>query len=417
MSFDIVIKVENLGKCYHIYDRPQDRLKQSILPKIKRLFCMRPKQYFREFWAVKDLSFEVERGETIGIIGRNGSGKSTLLQLICGALAHTGGSVTTKGRIAALLELGSGFNSEFTGRENVYMNGAIFGLTKDEIDGRFDDIAAFADLGGFIDQPVKVYSSGMLMRLAFAVSASVDPDILIIDEALAVGDAAFQFKCMERLKALIQNGTTLLLVSHDINMIKSFCKRAIYLKDGMLQMSGSPDRVAEHYFLDIRNDQRLNLCGKTVKRKQSSGCGSGFAFGTEEGRISKIVFGEDMSQTGSFIRGEYAEVHVEVVYRDNITNPSLSLIIQDRRLVDVSGRFFYLSGTTSGNGWKTAAAVLRFPVNLAPGYYHITARLEDRPSSTSFMPIDKQVGVLSFDVIENEHEFLGLVDLGIERVR
>ena len=191
---DIAIKVQNLSKCYHIYDSPRDRLKQFIAPRLQRLTWQTPKQYFREFWAVKDVSFEIKKGETVGIIGRNGSGKSTLLQMICGTLNPSHGSIETNGRIAALLELGSGFNPEFTGRENVYMNASVLGLSNKEIDERFDDIVAFADIGEFVEQPVKTYSSGMMVRLAFAVIAHVDADILIIDEALAVGDAFFTFE-------------------------------------------------------------------------------------------------------------------------------------------------------------------------------------------------------------------------------
>ncbi|HNE06270.1 MAG TPA: ABC transporter ATP-binding protein, partial [Anaerolineales bacterium] len=177
------IKVENLSKCYHVYNQPQDRLKQSVIPRLQKLIGRTPSLYYHDFWALRDITFDVKKGETIGIIGRNGSGKSTLLQLICGTLTPTSGMVMTQGRIAALLELGSGFNLEFSGRENVYINGAILGLTKEEVDSRFDDIAAFADIGEFIEQPVKTYSSGMVVRLAFAVQAMVDPDILIVDEA------------------------------------------------------------------------------------------------------------------------------------------------------------------------------------------------------------------------------------------
>ena len=184
---DIAIRVSNLGKYYQIYDAPRDRLKQFVLSRLQRLIGKQPKQYFREFWALKEVSFEIKKGETVGIIGRNGSGKSTLLQMICGTLFPTNGTVETRGRIAALLELGSGFNPEFTGRENVYLNGAVLGLSKEEIDTRFDAIAAFADIGDFIEQPVKTYSSGMFVRLAFAIQANVDPEILIVDEALAGG--------------------------------------------------------------------------------------------------------------------------------------------------------------------------------------------------------------------------------------
>ena len=254
MCSDIAIKVDSLGKCYHIYDQPQDRLKQSLYPRMQRLIGIQPKSYFREFWALKDISFEVRKGETVGIIGRNGAGKSTLLQLICGTLAPTCGSVTNKGRIAAMLELGSGFNPEFTGRENVSMNGAILGLTKDEIDYRFEDITAFADIGVFIEQPVKTYSSGMLVRLAFAVSVCIEPDVLIVDEALAVGDMNFQAKCMTALARMQKKGTTILFVSHDIGSIKSLCSRGIYLERGRLKVMGAAPNVAELYIRTMREE-------------------------------------------------------------------------------------------------------------------------------------------------------------------
>ena len=200
MSSEISIKVENLSKCYQVYEQPRDRLRQFVMPRIRRMAGLKPKQYFREFWALRDVSFEVKKGETVGIIGRNGSGKSTLLQMICGTLNPSSGSITGTGRISALLELGSGFNPEFTGRENVYMNAAVLGLDKEEIDARFDGIAAFADIGDFIEQPVKTFSSGMVVRLAFSVAINVDPEILIVDEALSVGDELFQRKCFSRIE-------------------------------------------------------------------------------------------------------------------------------------------------------------------------------------------------------------------------
>jgi lipopolysaccharide transport system ATP-binding protein len=245
-SKDIAIRVQGLSKCYGIYANPRDRLKQFILPRLQRLIGQAPKQYFREFWALKDISFEIKKGETVGIIGRNGSGKSTLLQMICGTLNPTSGSIQTNGRIAALLELGSGFNPEFTGRENVYMNASVLGLSKDEIDTRFDDIVAFADIGDFIEQPVKTYSSGMMVRLAFAVIAHVDADILVIDEALAVGDAFFTQKCMRFLRNFMKMGTVL-FVSHDTSSIKNLCNHAVWLEKGQVIQEGSPKEVCELY--------------------------------------------------------------------------------------------------------------------------------------------------------------------------
>jgi lipopolysaccharide transport system ATP-binding protein len=243
---DVAIRVCNLSKCYHIYDRPQDRLKQSIVPRLQRLVGKPATQYAREFWALKDVSFEVRKGETVGIIGRNGSGKSTLLQMICGTLTPTSGTIQTNGRVAALLELGAGFNPEFTGRENVYMNGAVLGLGREEIDARFDDIAAYADIGEFIEQPVKTYSSGMHVRLAFAVAAHVDADILVIDEALSVGDFVFQQKCMRYLRGFMKTGTVL-FVSHDTGAVSNLCGSAMWLDQGQNQAAGPSKDVCELY--------------------------------------------------------------------------------------------------------------------------------------------------------------------------
>jgi lipopolysaccharide transport system ATP-binding protein len=248
MSGDnMAINVINLSKCYQIYGQPHDRLKQSIYPRFQRLAGKQPKQYYREFWALKDVTFEVKKGETVGIIGRNGSGKSTLLQMICGTLNPTSGSIQTRGRIAALLELGSGFNLEFTGRENVYMNAAVLGLSKEETDARFDDIAAFADIGDFIEQQVKTYSSGMMVRLAFAVAINVDPQILIVDEALSVGDELFQRKCFSRIEAIKQKGATILFVSHSGGTVVELCDHAVLLDSGEKLAMGAPKTIIGKY--------------------------------------------------------------------------------------------------------------------------------------------------------------------------
>jgi lipopolysaccharide transport system ATP-binding protein len=249
-SDDIAICITNLSKRYEIYDNPRDRLKQFILPRMQKFAGKDATQYFREFWALKDVSIEIKKGETVGIIGRNGSGKSTLLQMICGTLNPTSGSIQTNGRIAALLELGSGFNPEFTGRENVYMNASVLGLNNEEIDTRFNDIVAFADIGDFVEQPVKTYSSGMMVRLAFAVIAHVDADILVVDEALAVGDAFFTQKCMRFLRHFMKTGTVL-FVSHDTGALVNLCSRAVLLSHGQVVEIGSPKDVSEHYLATL----------------------------------------------------------------------------------------------------------------------------------------------------------------------
>lgn len=243
----LAIKLENVSKCYHIFENPRDRLMQMIWGKRKK--------YYKEFWAIQPLSLEVHKGETVALIGRNGSGKSTLLQMICGTLNTTTGTIETRGRVAALLELGSGFNPEFTGRENVYLNAAMLGLTEEEIDARYDDIVAFADIGDFIDQPVKTYSSGMYVRLAFAVVAHVDADILVIDEALAVGDAVFTQKCMRFLRRFQENGT-ILFVSHDMGAVISLCDRAYWLDKGTLRQSGKPKDIIAAYLAATYESQQ-----------------------------------------------------------------------------------------------------------------------------------------------------------------
>lgn len=260
---EVAISVKNLSKCYHVYDNPRDRLKQLVMPTLSRALGKVPHQYYREFWALNDVSFEIKKGETVGIIGRNGSGKSTLLQTICGTLYPTSGSVETNGRIAALLELGSGFSPEFTGRENVYMNAAVLGLTKAEIDARFDDIAAFADIGKFIEQPVKTYSSGMYVRLAFAVNVLSSPDIMIVDEALAVGDMAFQAKCMTALTRIQNSGATVLFVSHDISALRSLCSKGVYLERGVLKAIGKASEVADLYVKTMREEMNVTYLNFT----------------------------------------------------------------------------------------------------------------------------------------------------------
>ena len=254
-SDDLAIRAGGLGKCYAIYDSPRERLKQFVLPRARRALGLEPSRHYREFWALQDVSFEVRRGETFGIVGRNGSGKSTLLQLLCGTLLPSTGTVSVQGRVAALLELGAGFNPEFSGRDNVYMNGQVLGLSREQIDERFDRIAAFADIGAFIDHPVKTYSSGMYVRLAFAVVAHVDADILVVDEALSVGDAYFVQKCMRFLRGFMERGT-LLFVSHDTSAVVNLCSRAMLLHKGRLERIGSPKQVTEHYLAALYADSQ-----------------------------------------------------------------------------------------------------------------------------------------------------------------
>ena len=256
MVTDSVISVENVSKAYRIWDTPSSRLTAPLLEGSAGLLPKSPARWlkdraarsYRDFYALKDISFTMRQGESVGIIGRNGSGKSTLLQIIAGTLRPTAGKVKVSGRVAALLELGSGFNPDFTGRENVYLNAAVLGLSRRQVDERFDQIAAFADIGDFIEQPVKTYSSGMFVRLAFAVQTAVEPKILIVDEALSVGDVFFQQRCYERMRQLLDSGVCIILASHDIGSVQQFCSSTLVLRRGEVAFRGPSAEATKVYF-------------------------------------------------------------------------------------------------------------------------------------------------------------------------
>ena len=261
MKMDTAISVKNISKKFKLYKSPKDRLKEAFHP--------RRKKYHQDFWALQGISFDVPKGTTMGIIGQNGCGKSTLLQIICGILRASSGHVKTNGRISALLELGAGFNPDFTGRQNVYMSGAVKGFTKKDMDERFDDIVSFADIGDYLNQPVKTYSSGMVVRLAFAVIAYVDADILIVDEALAVGDAFFVQKCMRFLREFMTRGT-ILFVSHDTGTVVNLCNQAVLLQKGNIKVKGSPKEVSEIYLADFYGLERDRDSAITIDEQQKA---------------------------------------------------------------------------------------------------------------------------------------------------
>lgn len=244
MSSEAIIDVKGLGKCYQIYEKPRDRLLQMFFGRTGR--C-----YYKEFWALRDINFTIPKGKVYGILGKNGAGKSTLLQIVCGTLAPTTGTVSVRGKVAALLELGSGFNPEFTGIENIYMNAQLLGLKREEVDAKLEQIIAFADIGEHVYQPVKTYSSGMFARLAFSVTIHVEPDILIVDEALSVGDAWFQHKSMARMRKLMESGCTVLFVSHSIDAVRALCDHAIWIEGGGVKMQGGVTEVTNAYMNDV----------------------------------------------------------------------------------------------------------------------------------------------------------------------
>lgn len=263
---EIAINVASLTKLYKLYSRPIDRLKEAI-------HFPSSTPYSKDFYALNNISFTIRRGETVGILGKNGAGKSTLLKLITGVLSQTSGIIQVNGIVSALLELGAGFNPEYTGLENIYLNGAMMGMNRNAIDQKLDQIIAFADIGDFLYQPVKTYSSGMFARLAFAVAISVEPDILIVDEALSVGDTRFQIKCMDHMKGLMEGGTTVLFVSHDINAIRRFCQRCIWIDHGQLILDGDVNSVADAYTDFLKKDNAeastySSFTGRQINRAQ-----------------------------------------------------------------------------------------------------------------------------------------------------
>ncbi len=350
------IQLESISKCYRIFQNPQDRFKQALLDRFQNVLGGKSTGLlYREHWALRDVSFELQAGEAVGILGRNGAGKSTLLQIIAGTLEPTSGSVITNGRITALLELGSGFNPEFTGRENVFLNAQILGMSRDDVLARFDDIAGFADIGDFIDQPVKTYSSGMMMRLAFSVQTAVEPKVLIVDEALSVGDARFQEKCFRKLRKLRDRGTTIIFVSHDVNAVISFCDRAILFDEGMLVHSGIPNNVAKIY-LKRMNSERLiekkatpelqkpkepNRYGALIIGANSSDMGKtkeDFQFGNKKVEILSVeIFDQNGKQTETLESGKKYRIAQRAVANVNVKGLASGFIIRDKRGVEIFG--------------------------------------------------------------------------------
>ncbi len=376
------IRADNLGKCYQIYDQPLDRLKQSLWRARRR--------FYREFWALKDCSFEIRKGETVGIIGSNGSGKSTLLQMICGTLNPTEGTLQVNGQIAALLELGAGFNPEFTGRENVYMNAAIMGLSRAEIDSRYDAIAAFADIGAFIEQPVKTYSSGMYVRLAFAVAVHVSPDILVVDEALSVGDARFQQKCMAKIRAFCRTGTVI-FVSHDTAAVTELCSRAIWIEAGKIRMDGPPKFVAEKY-LQFMYEGTSSLEPPALKREgdlRHDFDRGGFTpiggdirqFGDRRVTIEAVRLVSQGSRNGVVYAGQACEIAIALYAHNDIATPIVGFIVKDRLGREILGDNTELirrglPSLAKGQRYVIAFQMDAWP-NLLEGEYSLTVAIAD----------------------------------------
>lgn len=437
MSSECAIKVEGLSKCYHVYDRPQDRLKQSLLPRIHRLLGKTSPVYHRDFWALRDVSFQIPKGQTIGIIGQNGSGKSTLLQMICGTLTPSSGSIETEGRVAALLELGSGFNPEFSGRDNVYMNAALLGLEKSEIEERFDNIVQFADIGRFIDEPIKSYSSGMMVRLAFSVQAQIDPDILIVDEALAVGDAKFQAKCFDRLKQLKENGTSILLVTHSSEQIVSHCDTAILLERGQVLEQGDPKQVVNRYY-DVlfgkNSASKAVLEEKQTPTKSQEVNSHNLSLDTDlfssrpgfnpyeyrwgDRSAAIIDFHAECDGVAyplSIKTGHVFALEIVVQFHKPLINPIFGLTVKTKEGITLYGSNSELLSTPgmreAGKPGSTVLIAARFLANLAPGDYFISLGIATRDGE-SINPHDRRYDSIHFTV-EPPEPFFGLTQLNL----
>lgn len=394
MSSSLAIKVQGLSKCYQIYERPNDRLLQGVyglaarlcpLPSLKNTLHQRALSCSKQYWALHDISFELEKGGSFGIIGRNGSGKSTLLQLLCGTLNPTHGEIEVNGRVAALLELGSGFNPEYSGRENIYMNGQLLGLSKQQLDQRIDNIIAFADIGDFIEQPVKTYSSGMFVRVAFAVIAHVDADILVIDEALAVGDAFFTQKCMRFLRGFMETGT-ILFVSHDTAAVKGLCSNAMWLDKGCSQQIGTAKDVSESYLrafyesmeigsktktalakqkvvipvVDNRRDGRLDWINCTHLRNDIQIFEfdtTAESFGSKTAKVLAVnLFDKNANPLAWITGGEYVRLKIQCFVYDDVYSPIIGFYVKDRLGQVLFGDNTYLTYQDS-------------PLNLDAGQY------------------------------------------------
>lgn len=412
------IRVAHMSKCFHMYAQPGDRLKQAFASLASQLLGLQTTPYFREFWSLKDVSFEVKKGETLGIIGRNGAGKSTLLQILCGTLTPTSGTVQTFGRVAALLELGAGFNPEFTGRENIVMNASVLGLTDLEIKDRIEDIIAFADIGPFIDQPVKTYSSGMYVRLAFSIATSVDPDILVIDEALSVGDGSFARKSFDRIIALRDAGKTILFCSHSLYQVEAICDRVVWLDGGQVQVMGEPAKAIVAYNAMLSKlSSPVSALSFTVQVKQAHDteqavqtevvkAPAGVAYIKQVTVRSDGLDGKDLQVSS---RKSLVQIQLDFLSDVNLPAPSVAVVITDSE-----GREIASAGTVndkvplqiSANGEGSALlSYEHFP--LLKGVYWVNVLLMCEKGIHIYEPAEK---VAKLTVHQSDSE-IGIVSL------
>ena len=415
----VAIRVQGVSKIFRTWASPAQRLIVPLLhrsgsllrhaaPALSARLHTSAHSRIHTHQALQDIGFELHRGEALGIVGLNGSGKSTLLQIIAGVLPATTGTVETHGRVAALLELGSGFNPELTGRENIYINGAILGLGRARIDALIADIIAFADIGDYIDQPVKTYSSGMALRLAFSVQVHIDPDILIVDEALAVGDAAFQAKAMTRIQEILARGTTLLFVGHDLNALRAFCQRAILLEAGRMVMLGSPEEVVEEYLFRVHAKAAAAAANQAKPIRINEG------FRSEDGGVVSMAM-QDGARHLAIGFGAPIELDVRLQLAANTCGAACIIDILDQRGVPLTGRRIRLP---DGADMQTSLQLqITFRAELAIGIYRLRARLVQAPDHGQHhrRVLSRYESDLSFEVVDNSIErFSGLFALPAE---
>lgn len=440
---DLAIRAAAVSKCYAIFDNPSDRLKQMLSAGAHHIFRTSVRRFHSEFWALREVSLDVRRGECVALIGRNGSGKSTLLQIITGTLTPSAGEVEVSGRVAALLELGSGFNPEFTGLENVYLNASLLGMQRHEVESKLDDILSFADIGEFVNQPVKTYSSGMVVRLAFAVQAQIDPDVLIVDEALAVGDARFQAKCFARLKALRERGTSILLVTHSTEQVVTHCDRAILIERGRKLADGVPRPVVNQYLDLLYGRDAVEQVQKTADDAASGVVASRqipaltaidpeFATRAEAAFHSRPVYnryehrwGDGRAEIMDFaLIGDAraypqtlktdSEVIIYVRYRVNpeLLRPIFGITLKTKEGLTVYGTNTEMASMdpSFANGGGEGIICCELKLNCAPGDYFISFGIASRNARGEVVPHDRRYDAVHIGV-EAGNEFLGLTDL------
>ena len=426
MSSDYAISVKNISKCFEMYANPKHRLYQML--------SFGRRKYFKEFWALNDVSFDVKRGETLGILGRNGNGKSTLLQIIAGTLAATSGSVSINGKLAALLELGAGFNPEYTGRENVYLSGIILGISRREMDEKFQEIESFADIGIHIDQPVKTYSSGMYVRLAFAVQACIKPEVLIIDEALSVGDEKFQRKCFDYIESLRSQGCSIILVTHSTSTVEKFCQRAILLKNGKVEAIGSAKEIIDQYHALLYSDDKaylryLNSIAKNTDKNIDSNSSEKDSI-TTSAAIESTDNDDSAPLSGAIIENwvvkdvsgkpcdlfrvnEKAIVSFDVNVLGSIEELQAGLVIKTIEGITVFGTstLYHNKNISNVKGGETLRATFELQLSLCEGSYFISLALAKSISHSDMSYLDKKTDVIVIKIVDKRTVMSGIAAL------